>query len=221
MNKRLILLLTVVILAPAALLSQDSDFRIPTPIRARSGEPAVEFTTTSNASKVGVPFVTGYKFTVKEPVALNTLGAVLESSSMKPIFGALPASLQVSLWDESEKLLASATVSASDPLEGHFNYHAVREVVLEPGRTYTIASLVPAGSSVLSDVPGITTGSAVVYGGGLSVASKALLIPTADSMGRKTYFGASFTYLRSTPVGDPPRANPIRVSSALPKESEK
>jgi len=91
MNKRLILLLTVVILAPAALLSQDSDFRIPTPIRARSGEPAVEFTTTSNASKVGVPFVTGYKFTVKDPVVLNTLGAVLESSSLKPIFGALPA----------------------------------------------------------------------------------------------------------------------------------
>lgn len=219
MNKRLIPILTLLILTPAALLSQVSELKIPTPIQAASGEAAIEFAATTNASKVGVPFVTGYRFTVKAPVTLNAIGAVLQGSSSKPIFGALPASSQVSLWDDRQKLLASATVTASDPLVGHFNYHAVHEIRLQPGMIYTIASFLPAGKSVLSDVPEIEPGSMIVYRGGLSVPSKVLDFPTGDTMERKNYFGASFTYLRSAPVVDSTRENLIGFNSSQESEN--
>ena len=88
----------------------------------RAVEPAIEFTTTSNASQVGTSFVLGYQFSVRSPVMLNSLGAVLQGSSAKPIFGALPASMPVGLWDDAQNLLVSATVSASDTLIGHFRY---------------------------------------------------------------------------------------------------
>jgi hypothetical protein len=84
---------------------------------------------------------------------------------------------------------------------------------------YTIASFVPAGKSVLSDVPEIEPGSMIVYRGGLSTASKVLAFPTGDTMERKNYFGASFTYLRSAPVVESPRENTIGDNSS--KESEK
>jgi hypothetical protein len=54
---------------------------------------------------------------------------------------------------------------------------------------------VPTGWSVFSDVPGITTGSAIVFGGARSFASKTLVFPEADALeSRQNYFGASFTY---------------------------
>lgn len=193
--KRLFYLLLV----PASLLSQDIATR-----RARPAEPAVEFTTTSNASQVGASFVVGYRFTVQAPVVLNALGAVLQGQA-KPIFGALPASMPVGLWDEAQNLLVSATVSAADPLVGHFNYAPVSNTLLTPGVTYTVGGLVAPGWSVLSDVPAMMSGSLIVYGGALSLASKTLAFPAGNAIAqRSNYFGPGFTYTGS--------ASPVALS---------
>jgi hypothetical protein len=183
MNKFFLLLL-----ASACLLSQSVNGQ-------DTVQPAVEFTTTTNASRVGVNFVMGYQFTVQAPVILTSLGAVLQGNSVQPVFGALPASMQVGLWDDAKNLLVSAAVSNSDPLVGHFNYTPVAETRLLPGVSYTIAGLVPSGASVLSDVPAMTPGSLVVYGGPRSFVSSTLAFPAGDVIRlRGNYFGASFTY---------------------------
>ena len=111
---------------------------------------AVEFPPTTNASQVGTSFVTGYQFSVKMPLSVNALGAVLDHSPSKAVFGVLPASMQVGLWDGSQKLLATATVYDTDPLSGNFNYSTITPVTLSPGQTYVVAGLVPAGKSTLS-----------------------------------------------------------------------
>ena len=60
---------------------------------------------------------------------------------------------------------------------------------------YTIAGLVPAGRSVLSDVPDMVSGATIVYGGPRSFASPTLAYPAVDQVGLlNNYFGASFTY---------------------------
>lgn len=185
MYKRFFLML----LAPAVLLCQNPSRR------GRPAEPAAEFTTTSNASQAGVDMVLGYQFTVKAPVVVTSLGAVLQGGGSSPVFGSLPASMKVGLWDEAQNLLVSATVSASDPLIGHFTYAGVTDTLLTPGVAYTIACLVPRGWSVLSDVPDMVTGSQIVYGGPRSLQSHALISPPGDQIGqRHSYFGANFRY---------------------------
>jgi hypothetical protein len=221
MKKLLPLIMTATLLLAAGLPAQVTNVKFPTaPSKFQPVTPAVEFADTTNASQAGVPLVTGYHFTVTSSIALNALGAVLQGSSAQPIFGSLPASMPVSLWDNQQILLASATVSAADPLVGHFNYHSVPTTVLEPGVTYTIASWIPAGNSVMSDIPTLTHGSAVVIGAGLSAPSSSLVLPTTDVIGRKSYLGAGFSYLPTlnttpTPVspapGGPFRPRPMAV----------
>src|SRR5258708_4426112 len=162
--------LFLLLLAPASLLPQEPAER------GQRAEPAVEFTTTSNASQVGVNFVLGYQFTVRAPVILNSLGAVLRDNSARPIFGALPAAMPVGVWDDARNLIVSATVSASDPLIGHFNYTKVAHTLLMPGVNYTVAGLVPSGGSVLSDVPAMTPGALIVYGGAPGPRSQTLAV---------------------------------------------
>ncbi len=215
MNKRLALLPIPLLLFPALLRPQVSSPTRPAPVRVHA-EAAIEFTTSSNASQVGVPFLVGYWFTVRETVELNSLGAVLNASSIKPVFGSLPVSLPVSLWDDLGNLLVSATVSTADPLTGHFNYHPVAETSLVPGVKYTIAALVPAGWSVLSDLPAMTPGSAVVYGGARSSASAMPVFPSGDTIGRNVYLGPGFTYLYgSAPVAVAGRDFAVRPGAAV------
>jgi hypothetical protein len=216
MKTSFISILTVLLLTPSALLAQEIVKRGPIPVKAPQGISAVEFPATTNASQVSVSFVTGYQFTVNTPVALNALGGILQGAPAQPIFGSLPASLPVSLWDDARNLLATATVSASDPLVGHFHYHAVSAVRLQPGVTYTIAALIPAGHSVLSDVPALAPGAAVNLAGGLSTPSTTLVFPTGDTIGRKSYFGPSFTYLSVAPVVGPTPIGPAPIRRPLP-----
>lgn len=199
----------LLLLTPVALFCQEAARR------GRAAEPSVEFTTTSNASQAGVDFVVGYQFTVQSPVVLTSLGAVLQGSGSQPVFGALPASMPVGLWDEAQNLLLSATVSATDPLIGHFNYAPVAATTLTPGVGYTIAGLVPKGWSVLSDVPAMMPGSRILYGGPRSLASHALTFPVGDQIGqRHSYFGASFLYTGGTdPVALPGRDRKTTVGA--------
>lgn len=156
---------------------------------------AVEFTTNSNASKVGVNYVLGYQFTVKSPITLTRLGAVLQDPTLHPVFGKLPASMQVGLWDASQNLLASATVTTTHPMSGHFHYAPVTSVQLLPGVNYTVAGLVPKGYSALADVPTVMSGAQVEFGAARSFHSDTLAYPAGDVLATpKNFLGASFTY---------------------------
>lgn len=211
MNKHLRTLLLPLFLTPGCLLCQAAAQR---GLRA---EPSVEFTTTSNASQAGVDFVVGYQFKVQAPVVLTSLGAVLQGAGSQPVFGALPSSMAVGLWDEAGNLLVSATVSTSDALIGQFNYAPVAATLLTSGVSYTIAGLVPKGWSVLSDVPAMVAGSRIVYGGLRSFASKTLVFPAGDQIGqRRNYFGASFLFSGgSDPVSIPGRDRTVTTGAEV------
>lgn len=198
----------LLMMLPVALLGQGRPARVP-------AAPAFEFTSTNNASQAGVSLLAGYQFSVKTPVVLTSLGAVLQGTS-QPVFGALPQQMLVSLWDDAQNLLVSETVSTADPMTGHFNYHAVRELALRPGVNYTIAGLIPAGLSVLSDVPDATPGAEIVYGGPRSLVSKTVAFPSGDEIARANYFGASFTYSGgAAPVAIPGRDRTVRPGTAV------
>ena len=91
MNKLICLLL-----APVALFAQDAAVKFAT-------------TTTTNASQFGVGFVVGFQFTVSQPITVTALGAVLgdapRDAPLKPVFGALPTSMQVGLWEPTDRAL--------------------------------------------------------------------------------------------------------------------
>jgi hypothetical protein len=179
MNKLICLLL-----APLALFGQDT---------------AVKFATTTNASRFGVGFVVGFEFTVNAPITVTALGAVLADAPLKPVFGALPRSMQVGLWNNKRQLLASANVSETNTLTGHFNYAPVKATELKPGARYTIGGVVAAGQSSLSDVPDLTTGHDITYVGPKTLISNSLAFPAKDVLGqRKNYFGPSFSYTVGT-----------------------
>jgi len=87
MNKLICLLL-----APVALFAQDAAVKFAT-------------TTTTNASQFCVGFVVGFQFTVSQPITVTALGAVLADAPLKPVFGALPTSMQVGLWELTDRAL--------------------------------------------------------------------------------------------------------------------
>jgi hypothetical protein len=176
--------LMCVLVAPVALVAQTA---------------AIEFTNTTNASKFGVGVVVGQQFSVNAPINVTALGAVLGDAPVKPIFGALPASMQVGLWDNTGKLLVSTTVTQTNPLTGHFNYAPVQSTTLTPGVHYTIAGLVGSGQSVLSNVPGLATGPGITFSGPRTLVSNALTLPASDVLAqRNNYLGASFSYTTTT-----------------------
>jgi hypothetical protein len=80
-------------------------------------------------------------------------------------------------------------------LTGHFNYAPVKATELKPGVHYTIAGLVAAGQSALSDVPDLSTGHDITYVGPKTLISNVLAFPAKDVLAqRKSYFGPSFSY---------------------------
>jgi hypothetical protein len=118
--------------------------------------------------------------------------------------------MQVGLWDNRQELLVSATVVKTDRLTGHFNYAPVKATELKPGVRYTIAGLVAAGQSALSDVPDLTTGHDIAYVGPKSLISNVLAFPAKDVLAqRKNYFGPSFSYK----IGPPSEAAPFGAGS--------
>jgi len=168
---------------------------LPAAVSAWAQKPALEFSQTTNASQVGTSFVTGYQFAVLNPITVTSLGAVLDHSASKAIFGALPTSMRVGLWDSSQKLLATTTVYDTDPISGNFNYSTITPVALSPGQNYVVAGLLPSGKSTLSNVPELATDPQVKYLGPRSMISSELAFPATDVIGeRNGYFAASFAF---------------------------
>jgi hypothetical protein len=112
------------------------------------------------------------------------------------------------LYDGSGTVLASATVSTSDPLEvGPYYTESITPVALAAATTYYIAMNNGGGGAEVGafDQSGITTNPAITYGGGVSAHSLGAT-PTTDAYiaallgGTNGYFGPNFDIAAAPPV---------------------
>ncbi len=104
--------------------------------------------------------VVGYRFTVANSVQVSDLGVWNQDTN-----GGLSASHQVGIWDGSQTLIASTTVTTSGTVNGAWTYASITPVVLNPGQTYTIGALYPGtdNDSYLSGCSSITMATGVTF----------------------------------------------------------
>jgi hypothetical protein len=136
--------------------------------------------------------VVGFRFTVATSVQVSDLGVWNQDSS-----GGLSASHQVGIWDASQALIASATVTTSGTVNGAWTYASITPVVLNPGQTYTIGALYIGtdNDNYVSGASSMTTATGVTFVQSVYPASGSLgfAYPAANStsFGR---FGPNFLF---------------------------
>lgn len=83
--------------------------------------------------------VVGFRFTMNSEQSVLSLG--VWNGDAQPGGSGLNSDHQVGIWDESETLIASATVTPSSPITGDFRYENITPVLLTPGTVYTIGAV--------------------------------------------------------------------------------
>jgi hypothetical protein len=102
--------------------------------------PVVEYTSTGALYDTR-PFTLGYEFQLSRTFDITALGYWAPGLV---VANGYQATQQVGVWDSSGNLLASATVSDTDPIIGHFQYQTISTLVLGPG-TYMIGGTYDGG----------------------------------------------------------------------------
>ena len=123
----------------------------------------------------------------------------------------LTASHEVGIFDyDNCQLLATATVSPSDPLEGSgfFRYHSITPVTLSAGHNYYVAGLTNDGDRYAISVSTMTPNSAINYWGfvifGNTQETTTLRCPNgASAEGFKGDYGPNFKFGDSVAVPTP------------------
>lgn len=132
--------------------------------------PAFEYTATQTLNE-GNPYTLGFSFNLSQATTINALGYWS---------GGNLTSHQVGIWNTSGALLASGTVSAADPLQGHYRYDSIAPLLLGAG-DYVIGGqyfngIFPSNLSGVTTAPGYTwTGDRQLFGG--------FAFPTVDTGG--------------------------------------
>ena len=137
----------------------------PLPVHALPFNPAVEYVDSGALIGAGL-YTLGYQFSTSVPFNVDALAYWIYGNGN---------SHQVGLWDSLGNLLVSTTVLLdTDPIQGHFAYHAIPMYSLGPG-TYTIGGehlgdIFPAAATGVVTVPGFAwiqgvtaTGSGLIY----------------------------------------------------------
>jgi hypothetical protein len=162
--------------------------------------PALNFTGTTVDWNDGNNYSLGWSFTANQNLFVNSLGVYVapDFSTGNRIFTQDHA---VGIFDANQNLIASATVSNSDALDGFFRYHSLAApVLLNSGSTYFIAAYMGADQYTL-DTTGFSTSSAISYNGSYYSAGNSLTFPaTADATTANGYFGPNMDV---TPVPEP------------------
>ncbi len=148
--------------------------------------------------------VVGYRFTMNSAQSVQSLG-VWNGDSLGG--GGLDNDHQVGIWDDSQTLIASVTVTTSSPITGDFRYESITPVVLNPGTTYTIGALYTAtdddgylSNPTIVTNPEVNTVNAVFPASG----DLGFVFPTEDSAGNPGRIGPNFIF------GDPlPESVPV------------
>jgi Domain of unknown function (DUF4082) len=89
--------------------------------------PVVEFASATPSSSPSA-FTLGYEFALSSTFDINALGYYNDG---------LGDNHQVGIWSAGGTLIASTTVTGSDPVVGHFQYQSIPDLILGPG-TYII-----------------------------------------------------------------------------------
>lgn len=152
--------------------------------------------------------VVGFRFTMNSAQAVQSLG-VWNGDTLGG--GGLDNAHQVGIWDDTQTLIASATVTPSSPITGDFRYESVSPVVLNPGTTYTIGALYTAtdddgylSNPTVVTNPEVNTVNAVFPASG----DLGFVFPTEDSAGNPGRIGPNFIF------GDPlPESVPVPALS--------
>jgi hypothetical protein len=146
---------------------------------------ALSFTSVSVAGDPGVN--DGWTFSLSTSITVTALGAY-------QVPGDSPA--QVGIWNSSGTLLASTTVTASDPSTGGFNFASIGATTL-PAGSYTIGEWFAPnpGGPIGYHAVGLTTIPEVTYTGGVFQTGTSFSQPLGDAFGGGLdpgYFGPNF-----------------------------
>jgi hypothetical protein len=160
--------------------------------------PAVEFTTLTPGTVVS-DVTLGHTFTLSSSVVVNGLGYFNEGDSFDH---------QVGIWDASNVLVASATVSHTAAAIGHFRWASLNLTTLAAG-TYTIGGEVFAHEIIPRFLGGITTIPQYAYGESVFHPGSGLVQPTTadgNGSGDNAFLVANFSIapsLTPSPVPEP------------------
>jgi hypothetical protein len=155
--------------------------------------PAVDFTGTSLNWNDGSNYVIGWSFTASQDLYVNSLGvyAAPEFGTGNRVFTQDHA---VGIFDASNTLVASTTVSNADTLTGFFRYHALNAPVqLTAGLTYYVAAAMGADQFVFGTT-GDTVNPLISYNASYyttTVGTNSLVFPTTAD-GTTTVAAGSF-----------------------------
>ena len=161
--------------------------------------PAVEWGTGEVPSS-SFSSTTGYSFRVNQNISARALGAY-DFNGDGFDFG---QSHEAGLWKSDGTLLASATVSSSDPLVGHFRYKSITPVTLLAGNDYVVGAQMN-NDTFAFDGSGFTVDSSISFSNARfdTIVDGTLRFPDATDPGRigvdgaNGYWGGNF--LISTP----------------------
>ena len=103
------------------------------------------------------------------------------------------------IWDDTQTLLADATVGPSSPVVSGFRYQTITPIVLMPGTTYTIGAVYTStdDDAYISGASGLTTATEVVWMNAVypSGGSLGFAYPTMDSAASSQgRFGPNFLF---------------------------
>ena len=116
---------------------------------------------------------------------------------------------QVGLYNSSGNLLASATVTLTDPLISGYFFQSVTPVTLSAGSTYTVDVFV--GNNPFGYGPAPTANGAVTYKGATYLYSSSLAFPTFTPS-VPAFYGANFEIATGD---DPPVPEPRNVGALV------
>lgn len=153
--------------------------------------------------------VIGWRFTVSEPLLVDSLGvwdddpitsqgAEARGGGSEPASPSLDSSHQVGIWDDSQSLVVSTTVTPGSPLQDDFRYESVAATVLDPGTTYTIGSMTDCedNDTYISSASSLETAPEVTHLLAVFPADidMGFVFPTEDSAGNLGRIGPNFTF---------------------------
>jgi len=107
--------------------------------------------------------VVGYRFTVSNPLEVSDLGVWNQDTAAGG--AGLTSSHEVGIWDASQALIASVTVTTGGTVVGAWTYASITPVTLSPGQTYTVGALYTGtdNDSYISGASSMTTAPEVTW----------------------------------------------------------
>lgn len=131
----------------------------------------------------------GFEFTTIQDISVTHLGFYDD------LLNGLSQAHDVGIFDiNSQALLASTTVSNSDPLSGFFRYNQLSDPLnLSANNTYRIAGVTGSENYTWAPV-GYTVDPAIVFNNSIYTSSGSLVYPTVTDNITNGYFGPNFEF---------------------------